>query len=141
MIPYKANLATAVPKALGVRLAIIRAIGRLKEQCDNDRVRLRQAEISSLRQELEGIAQDLRKVGREGSLLVRSELRKANFNPNEPRVPAGNLDGGQWTNDGGTSADDSRILSDAPNTGWLPGAQYAPTGTTGFQRTFTKRSP
>ena len=26
---------------------------------------------------------------------------KANFNPNQPRVPRGNPDGGQWTSDGG----------------------------------------
>jgi hypothetical protein len=28
-------------------------------------------------------------------------VAKANFNPNEPRVSAGNPDGGQWTNGGG----------------------------------------
>jgi hypothetical protein len=28
---------------------------------------------------------------------------KANFNPNQPRVPAGNPDGGQWTSEGGQS--------------------------------------
>jgi hypothetical protein len=128
MIPYKSNLATAIPKALGVRLAIIRAIGRLKEQCENEWIRLRRAEIASLRHELEDIARDLRKAGREWPLLVRSELRKAGFNPSEPRVPAGNPDGGQWTNDGGHSADDSRVLSDAPSTGWIPGAQYAADG-------------
>jgi hypothetical protein len=30
-------------------------------------------------------------------------LRKANFHPDEPRVPAGNPDGGQWTTIGGGS--------------------------------------
>lgn len=124
MIPYVSSLATAVPKASGVRLAIIRAIGRLREQCDNER----RAEIASLRDELENIAQDLRKVGREWPSLVRLELRKAGFNPDEPRVPAGNADGGQWTNDGGRSADDSRVLSDAPDSGWIQGAQYAADG-------------
>lgn len=90
MIPYESNLATAVPEALDVRLAIIRAIGAHKEQCDNERARLRRAEIAFLRHELKGIAQDLRKVGRECLFLIRSELRKAGFKPNEPRVPAGN---------------------------------------------------
>lgn len=66
MIPYKANLATAVPKAPSVRLAIIGAIGRLKEQCDNER----RAEIACLRHALEDIAQDLCRVGREWPLLV-----------------------------------------------------------------------
>jgi hypothetical protein len=28
---------------------------------------------------------------------------KAGFNPNQPRVPAGNSDGGQWTGSGGGS--------------------------------------
>jgi hypothetical protein len=113
-----------VPKASGTRLAIIRAIGRLREQCDDER----RSEIASLRHELEGLAQDLRKVGREWPSLVRSELHKAGFNPNEPRVPAGNADGGQWTNDSGRSVDDSEILSDAPDSRWIPGAQYAADG-------------
>lgn len=30
------------------------------------------------------------------ALQLGSLLRKANFNPNQPRVPAGNPDGGQW---------------------------------------------
>lgn len=33
-------------------------------------------------------------------------LRKANFDPNQPRVPAGNPDGGQWTDVGGEQATD-----------------------------------
>ena len=28
------------------------------------------------------------------------DLLKAGFNPDEPRVPAGNPDGGQWTGEG-----------------------------------------
>ncbi len=32
--------------------------------------------------------------------LLRADL-KANFNPNQPRVPTGNPDGGQWTGGGG----------------------------------------
>ena len=31
----------------------------------------------------------------------REHARKANFNSNQPRVPAGNPDGGQWTSEGG----------------------------------------
>ncbi len=36
--------------------------------------------------------------------LLKNELdlyTKANFNPNQPRVPSGNHDGGQWTDSGG----------------------------------------
>jgi hypothetical protein len=69
---------------------------------------------------------------------------KAGFNPAQPRVPAGNPDGGQWTSDGsaggeagagmgtGSGSDtsggitDPRILSDAtPDNDWIPGAQFA----------------
>lgn len=45
---------------------------------------------------------------------------KGGFDPNQPRVPAGNPSGGQWTDGGG------QILSDAnPDNFWKPGAQLA----------------
>ncbi|NVO15471.1 MAG: hypothetical protein HXX10_15685 [Rhodoplanes sp.] len=48
---------------------------------------------------------------------------KAGFNPDQPRLPAGSPDGGQWTSGGG---DDPRVLSDAtPDNEWSPGTQYA----------------
>jgi hypothetical protein len=58
------------------------------------------------------------------------EWRKTGFNPGQPRVPAGNPDGGQWIGVGGGGEglgfDDTRILSDAaPDNEWKPGAQYA----------------
>lgn len=43
------------------------------------------------------------------ALKLRKDLLhlrlKANFNPNQARVPAGNPDGGRWTDDGGRTAD------------------------------------
>ena len=56
--------------------------------------------------------------------------RKYNYNPNQPRVPAGNPDGGQWTDAGGGgggsgNADDGRVISDALPDGLIPGARYA----------------
>jgi len=52
---------------------------------------------------------------------------KANFNPAQPRVPAGNPDGGEWTSTGGSAGRNyPRIISDAtPDNLWKPGAQYA----------------
>lgn len=35
------------------------------------------------------------------------QLGKAGFDPNEPRVPAGSPDGGQWTSDGGSDASEA----------------------------------
>jgi hypothetical protein len=50
------------------------------------------------------------------------------YDPNQPRVPAGNSDGGQWTNKakaGGERLNDPRVLSDAtPDNHRMPGAQY-----------------
>jgi hypothetical protein len=47
--------------------------------------------------------------------LARSSLAKA-FNPDEPRVPAGDPAGGEWTGDGGgvQVAEDDSVQSDAP---------------------------
>jgi hypothetical protein len=55
---------------------------------------------------------------------------KAGYDPSQPRVPAGNPDGGQWTDDprwaGGAGRNDSRILSDAlPDNFFVPGARLA----------------
>ena len=35
---------------------------------------------------------------------LEAVLRKANFNPDQPRVPAGNPGGGEWTGTGGGAA-------------------------------------
>jgi hypothetical protein len=63
-----------------------------------------QREIASLRLEL--------------ALLRLGETwrRKANFNPNQPRVPAGNSDGGQWTDGGGQTGERIRLGEPQPRT-------------------------
>jgi hypothetical protein len=49
------------------------------------------------------------------------------YSPNQPRVPAGSREGGQWTDGGGAGRiNDSRVVSDVtPDNDWKPGAQYA----------------
>ena len=49
------------------------------------------------------------------------------YSPDQPRAPAGNPSGGQWTGEGGSSpSNDSRVISDAtPDNAWIPGARYA----------------
>jgi hypothetical protein len=63
------------------------------------------------------------------------------YRPDQPRVPAGNSDGGQWTADGAGDGsrssgsqpttkpppiNDPRVISDAtPDNNWKPGARYA----------------
>jgi hypothetical protein len=51
-----------------------------------------------------------------------SPRNKANFKPSQPRVPAGNPDGGQWT---GTGTPTQTVLSDEQPDPVRPGAQYA----------------
>jgi len=80
MIPFKSHSLSAVPKTLGVRLEIMKAIHTLAAQDD---------------------------------------VRK--FDPNQPRLSAGNPDGGQWTSDGGRPAENAgvnEILERAKN--WQP---------------------
>ncbi len=55
------------------------------------------------------------------------------YRPDQPRVPAGSREGGQWTADGAGSqrttkppSNDPRVISDqTPDNDWKPGAQYA----------------
>lgn len=64
---------------------------------------------------------------------------EAKYNPNKPRVPAGDPDGGQWTGGEGGSAqsrgiDDDRVLSDADPARLIPGADYASADDAGSSR-------
>jgi hypothetical protein len=54
-------------------------------------------------------------------------LYEQKYDPDQPRVPAGDPAGGQWTSDGSTSAgrNDPRVISDATPDPVRPGAQYA----------------
>ena len=53
----------------------------------------------------------------------------AKYSPDQPRVPAGSSDGGQWTSGGyaggAANTDEGRVLSDENPDGLVPGAEYA----------------
>lgn len=67
--------------------------------------------------------------GWEWKLARWAETVKAGFDPNQPRVPAGNPDGGQWTGTGGPRGGTGQILSDAtPGNLWRPGVRVAQAG-------------
>jgi hypothetical protein len=55
---------------------------------------------------------------------------RGGYDPNQPRVPAGHSDGGQWTDKpSGGPINDPRVISDAiPDNEWIPGADYAAVG-------------
>ncbi len=85
------------------------------------------ADLPRLRRELADIQAELK--FQRFLRWLRAGGYKAGFNPGQPRVPAGNPDGGQWTSEGGAGAgsgrNDPRILSDTtPGNDWKPGAQY-----------------
>lgn len=125
MTPYKSHLATAVPEIFELRLEIMKAIRVFAAQEDDERLRQRRAELASARHELGEIALALHDLRRECDPRLRSYVMK--YSPDQPRVPAGNSDGGQWTSEGGSdSSYDSPVISDAtPDNMWIPGAQYA----------------
>lgn len=54
------------------------------------------------------------------------EAIKAGYDPNQPRVPAGNSDGGQWTSDVGSGSGTSRRPDRSNTTGSKPGHSRSP---------------
>ncbi len=57
--------------------------------------------------------------------LALRRICEEKYSPAQPRVPAGNPDGGQWTDDPGTGRNDPRVISDAMPDAVRPGARYA----------------
>lgn len=66
---------------------------------DNKQLARRQAEITALRRELEEFKQDVRRAYRDWISQTPSAIRAGilKYDPDQPRVPAGNRDGGEWT--------------------------------------------
>ena len=123
----RSRILTAVPPTWDTHLEIAKAIRTLAAQHDEQQHQ-RQIEV--------GPPLDTRELAAEIVREIFHELRKAGFNPTEPRVPAGNPGGGQWTTEGGNGTpNDPRILSDAtPDNTWKPGAQYAANDPPGIGR-------
>jgi hypothetical protein len=93
----KSLLATAVPRSSEKRLEITQAIRALVAEHDDELPHRRRPEIASIRRELEQIALTIQKLQRACDPRLRSYVVK--FNADQPRVPAGNPDGGQWTSE------------------------------------------
>ncbi len=73
----------------------------------------------ALQTQLQGLTIDELMIGgaaKHGDASVRDARR---YNPNQPRVPAGHSDGGQWISKGGVGSDVT------PDNDWRLGAQYA----------------
>jgi hypothetical protein len=94
MLPCKPRLATAVPNTFPAWREIVNAMRTLADD-RHEGFQWRQAEIASIRRELEKIVQEFCKLRREWPLLLRSELRKYGYNPEEPRIPEHHTGGGR----------------------------------------------
>ncbi len=57
--------------------------------------------------------------------LALRRICEEKYSPAQPRVPAGNPDGGQWTDAPSAARNDPRVISDAAPDPVRPGAQYA----------------
>jgi hypothetical protein len=124
---------SAVPRTPHAQLEIAKAMRTLLAPDEDELLYQRRAEIAVIRGELDAIKRDFRKAGEECLALVKAELRAAlakKYNPDQPRVSAGNRDGGQWTSGGnaasGASSDQS--VRGTRNT-HEPGIRYAQAST------------
>ena len=86
-----------MPQSPEVRHEILKAERTFADQ--NDQIRRRHQEITSIRNELEAIQNDITEICRNGRLLALLELRKYGYNPAEPRIPKHQTGGGEWTRD------------------------------------------
>jgi len=127
MHPWRPRILMAVPQHADVRFEIVKAIHKLATEIDKDNEVCKRAQ----RAEAERAQIELSRSCDEAVEALRAmhrELRKYGYDPNEPRVPAGNREGGQWTKgDWGVGSNAAgAVLSDTgPDNNWRPGAQYA----------------
>jgi len=89
-----------------------------------------QSRARAIQSQLEGLSIDelMRGAAKHGQPTGRGAHE---YDPNQPRVPAGHSDGGQWTSEGASEGrvNDPRTLSDAiPDNDWILGADYAGVG-------------
>lgn len=140
MASCRPRIATEVPKALDVRLEIMKAARPFAANEEDEWVRRRRAEIAAIRRELDLLRDSLEllrdslpgltkrivdEVRRDCAPLLRA-YRKA-YNPDEPRVPAGNPRGGEWTSGGASGPSNQPTTPSGPDIegSSSSGVQYA----------------
>jgi|GEM_PF-5713479 len=152
MTIYKFSRLT-VPPTLEKRREALEAFRTLVGQ-DDELVEQRRAKIAALRRDAEDIRRCIDAIQRQARELRAEILKESNvqkYSLDQPRVPAGQPGGGQWTKDGedggpsnlnapanrgdvtsenepsyAVPVNDSRVISDAtPDNTWKPGAEYA----------------
>src|SRR5665213_3457023 len=92
---------------------LYRTCGRIAEALENDQLAL--AQIYGLHLPIDELgARQLR------SLAKFAQVNKVGYNPDEPRVPAGNPQGGEWTAGDGEDAGGAPEASEPPGGGGDP---------------------
>ncbi len=88
-----------VPRTLHAKLEIAKAICTLVGPAEHELARQRRAEIAAIRRDFEALTRDIPKAFAEAAALAKAELRAAltKYSPDQPRVPRGHPDGGEWT--------------------------------------------
>jgi hypothetical protein len=119
MKPPLPHSESAIPRTLHAQLEIAKAIRMLMAPDDEEPLRRRRAELAAMRGELEAMKRDLHKAGEECLALVKAGLRAAlkKYSPDQPRVPAGNPDGGQWTNESKAGSETPSVSVSSPVAG------------------------
>lgn len=117
MIPYRGSFATAVPQSPEILHEILMAARLLADE--NDPIRRRHEEITSIRNELEAIRNDIAELRRKVGSTISRELRRHGYNPDEPRVPKRQVGAGEWTRV--AVNDDPNETSDGS---WFPRQPY-----------------
>jgi hypothetical protein len=109
MTSYKQRIATVPPPTLEKQLEVLAAARALLGQ-EDEAARRRREEIAALRRGA-GELQRYFPVFLRWFETERAEVRRLlKYNPDEPRVPAGQSGGGQWTKDGEPGAPENRPL-------------------------------
>jgi hypothetical protein len=118
MKPPLPRTLSAVPQTLHVQLEIAKAIRTLAGPDEDELLRRRRAEIAAIRRDFELLAADIRKAFEEAGALAKAELRAAlkKYSPDQPRVPAGNPDGGEWTSGSKSPSGPSGVARDGSAT-------------------------
>jgi hypothetical protein len=117
MNPYRPYRLSAVPRTLHTQLEIAKAIRTLAGADEDDLLRQRRAEIAAIRRDLGVLARGVRKLGEELPALVMAELQSElkKYSPDQPRVSAGNSDGGRWTSGSKAGTDALDVQNDLRN--------------------------
>ena len=127
MHPWPPRRLTAVPQHWPVRLEILKAAYTPMAEIEQEKELRKRAEVAEA-QRRESELQRSCDEAVEALRAVEVLLRKYGFNPDEPRVPVGHREGGQWTDEDWTSVSNAShgVLPDAgPDNTWTRGPQYA----------------